>query len=69
MSENKSVKDPGLISIYLPLLPEEGGVAEVDQRVPVTINGENRILLRGQTIEVTLEEYEVLYNSHRFERL
>ena len=58
-----------LISIYLPMLPDDNGVGEVDQRVTVTVNGVNRILLRGQTIKVTREEYEALYNSGRFERL
>lgn len=69
MTELKKEKAPNLITIYIPMLPEEDGVTEVDQRVTVTLNGENRILLRGQPIEVTPEEYEILYNSHRFERL
>lgn len=58
-----------MIPVYLPLLPDETGIGEVDQRVVVTVNGTNRILLRGQTIYVTREEYEALYNSHRFDRL
>ena len=62
-------KKENLISIYLPMLPDDNGVGEVDQRVTVTVNGVNRILLRGQTIKVTREEYEALYNSVRFERL
>lgn len=62
-------KKENLISIYLPMLPDDNGVGEVDQRVTVTVNGVNRILLRGQTIKVTREEYEALYNSGRFERL
>lgn len=62
-------KKSELISIYLPMLPDDNGVGEVDQRVTVTVNGVNRILLRGQTIKVTREEYEALYNSGRFERL
>lgn len=65
----KAVKKPRLITIYIPMLPEEDGISEVDQRVTVTLNGENRILLRGEPIEVTPEEYEILYNSQRFERL
>lgn len=75
MSETKrgakavAPKKPELISIYLPMLPDDNGVGEVDQRVTVTVNGTNRILLRGQTIKVTREEYEALYNSGRFERL
>ena len=62
-------KKSELIPIYLPMLPDDNGVGEVDQRVTVTVNGVNRILLRGQTIKVTREEYEALYNSGRFERL
>lgn len=68
-NEAKVKQEKTLIPIYLPLLPEEAGVTEVDQRVVVTLNGVNRILLRGQTIEVTPEEYEVLHNSGRFDRL
>lgn len=64
-----ALKKENLISIYLPMLPDDNGVGEVDQRVTVTVNGVNRILLRGQTIKVTREEYEALYNSGRFERL
>lgn len=62
-------KEVGLIPIYIPMLPDEAGVGEVDQRITVTVNGVNRILLRGQTVYVTREEYEDLYNSKRFERL
>ena len=69
MSETKAKQEKTLIPIYLPLLPEEEGVTEVDQRVVVTLNGVNKILPRGQMIEVTPEEYEVLYNSGRFDRL
>lgn len=58
-----------LIPIYIPLLPDDGGVTDVDQRITVTVNGVNRILPRGERVEVTLEEYEALYNSGRFERL
>ena len=69
----KTVKQPEdtvqLIPIYIPLLPDEDGLTEIDQRINVTINGENCILLRGQTIEVTIKEYEDLYNSKRFDRL
>lgn len=64
-----ALKKENLISIYLPMLPDDNGVGEVDQRVTVTVNGVNRILLRGQTIKVTRDEYEALYNSGRFERL
>lgn len=75
MSENrKSAKKTAekvvdLIPIYIPLLPDEVGVGEVDQRVNVTVNGVNRVLLRGQTIRVTRDEYEDLYNSGRFDKL
>lgn len=68
-NEAKVKQEKTLIPIYLPLLPEEAGVTEVDQRVVVTLNGVNKILPRGQMIEVTPEEYEVLHNSGRFDRL
>lgn len=69
MSETKPKQEKTLIPIYLPLLPEDDGATEIDQRVVVTLNGVNKILPRGQMIEVTPEEYEVLYNSGRFDRL
>jgi hypothetical protein len=59
----------GLIPIYLPLLPDDNGVGEVDQRVTVTVNGVNKILVRGQHIKVTVAEYEALHNSGRFDKL
>lgn len=61
--------DGGMIQIYLPLLPDEVGVGEVDQRVTVTVNGVNRILPRGEMISVTPQEYEILRNSGRFGKL
>lgn len=57
------------ISVYLPLLPDEGGAERVDQRVIVTLNGSNIIIPRGETVEVSPEVYEVLHNSGRFERV
>ena len=66
MNAAKNNQAERLIPIRLPLLPDEGGVSEVDQRVVVTLNGVNKILPRGEMIEVTPEEYEVLYNSGRF---
>ena len=69
----KTVKQPEEtvkpIPIYMALLTDDAGGTETDQRINVIINGENRILLRGQTIEVTIKEYEDLYNSKRFDRL
>lgn len=62
-------KKENLIPVYLPLKPDDNGVGEVDQREIITVNGVNRILLRGQINKVTREEYEALYNSGRFERL
>ncbi len=57
------------IPVYLPMLPDEGGADVVDQRVVVTINGENIIIPRGEQVEVAPEIYEILQNSGRFERL
>ncbi len=64
-----ALKSENLISIYLPLKPDDNGIGEVDQRETVVVNGVNRILLRGQTIKVTRDEYEAIVNSGRFERL
>ncbi len=58
-----------LIPIFLPLLDDEFGVGEVDQRVTVTINGENKILPRGEHIEVTLTEYNAIIESGRFGKI
>ena len=78
MSETKRTTKPvakaapktsDMISVYIPMLPDDNGVGEVDQRVTVTVNGVNKIIPRGQTVKVTREEYESLYNSGRFERL
>lgn len=66
-AQPKTANEP--LYIYLHMLPDEGGVAEVDQRVTVTVNGVNRIIPRGERVEVTLAEYEALLNSHRFETL
>lgn len=62
-------KKENLIPVYLPLKPDDNGVGEVDQRETITVNGVNRILLRGQINKVTRDEYEDMYNSGRFERL
>lgn len=58
-----------LIPVFLQRLPDEGGVSEVDQRVTITVNGVNTILPRGEMIYVTPEQYEILYNSGRFEHM
>ena len=58
-----------LIPVFFQRLPDEGGVSEVDQRVTITVNGVNTILPRGEMIYVTPEQYEILYNSGRFEHM
>ena len=58
-----------LIPVFLQRLPDEGGVSEVDQRVTITVNGVNTILPRGEMIYGTREQYEILYNSGRFEHM
>jgi hypothetical protein len=62
-------KKENLIPVYLPLKPDDSGVGEVDQRETITVNGVNRILVRGQHNKVTVSEYEALYNSGRFDKL
>ena len=57
------------VSIYLPLLPDNGGVGKVDQTVVVTINGENTIIKRGEHVDVTIPVFEVLYNSGKYPNL
>lgn len=66
-THSKTAEEP--LYVYLHLLPDESGVAEVDQRVTITVNGVNRIIPRGQRVEVTLPEYEALLNSGKFETL
>lgn len=63
------VEGQNLIPVFLQKLPDEGGVSETDQRVTVTVNGVNTILPRGEMIYVTPEQYEILYNSGRFEHM
>lgn len=60
------IKENNLISICLPLLPDEGGAGETDQTVPVTINGKTTTIKRGEFVEVPFEIYNVLYQSGRF---
>ena len=64
-----AVNTEAKIPVYLPLLPDEGGSVEVDQRVNVEINGKTTVIERGKYSEVSLPVYEALYNSGRFERL
>lgn len=59
----------GLIPIFIPSLPDEGGSSRVDQDIVVTVNGKNTIVRRGVHCEVPIGVYESLYNSGRFERL
>ena len=58
-----------LIPIFLPLLEDDGGLGEVSQRETIIINGVNKILPRGEHIEVTLAEYIVLRDSGKFPKL
>lgn len=57
------------IPIYLHMLPEEGGSVQVNQNVPVTVNGVTTIVPRGVRCEVTLPVFMALYDSGRFENL
>lgn len=69
-TKNEAVKaGPELIPIYIHRLPDDDGAVEIDQRITVTVNGVNRILPRGERIEVSLAEYEILRNSCRFDIL
>lgn len=68
-NSKKKQTNEATIPVFLQLLPEESGVGEVDQRVVITVNGENRIIPRGERVLVTPEEYEVLFNSGRLGRI
>ncbi len=57
------------VRIYLPLISEEDAVGRVDQTVAVSINGENTLIRRGESVEVSPEVYQVLLRSGRFEHL
>lgn len=57
------------IPIYLHTLPEEGGSVQVNQNVPVTVNGVTTIVPRGVRCEVPLSVFMALYDSGRFENL
>ena len=57
------------VRIYLPLIAEEDAVGKVDQTVAVSINGENTLIKRGESVEVSPEVYQVLLRSGRFEHL
>ncbi|MDO4355816.1 MAG: hypothetical protein Q4E13_04820 [Clostridia bacterium] len=57
------------VRIYLPLISEEDAVGQVDQTVAVSINGENTLIRRGESVEVSPEVYQVLLRSGRFEHL
>lgn len=62
--KNKKVNE-AVIPVFLQLLPDDDGVGETDQRVVITVNGENKIIPRGERVYVTPEEYEILFNSGR----
>lgn len=65
----KSVKEaPCLIPVMLSPLEKEG-LGEVDQTVPVTINGRTRVLTRGKLEQVSPQEYIVLKESGKFPEL
>lgn len=71
---NAPVKDAKValdvkIPIYLHMLPEEGGSVQVNQNVPVTVNGITTIVPRGVRCEVPLSVFMALYDSGRFENL
>lgn len=67
--EEINVTEEVKIPIYLHMLPEEGGSVQVDQNVPVTVNGITTIVPRGVRCEVTLPVFMALYDSGRFENL
>jgi len=65
MAMYKEPKDDNRVRIFLPLL-EETGEGCVDQTVPVIVNGETTLIMRGESVEVPFRVYEALYRSGRF---
>ena len=53
------------IPIYIELLPDEGD-GQVDQTVPVIINGETTIIKRGESVSVPFPVYEALVNTGKY---
>ncbi len=60
--------DGNRVRVFLPRL-EEDGEGKVDQTVPVIVNGETTLILRGENVEVPYRVFEALYASGRFPRL
>ena len=60
--------DDKRVRVFLPLL-EEDGEGKVDQTVPVIVNGETTLIMRGESVEVPYRVFEALYQSGRFTRL
>lgn len=56
------------IPIYIPMLAEEGE-GQVDQTVPVIVNGVTTIIKRGETVYVPFSVYEALVNTGKYPRL
>lgn len=69
MARTAAVKEtPVVINIMLSPLEKEG-MGEVDQTVPVTINGKTRVLTRGKLEQVSPQEYILLKESGKFPEL
>ncbi len=60
--------DDNRVRVFLPRL-EEDGENRVDQTVPVIVNGETTLIMRGENVEVPYRVFEALYSSGRFARL
>lgn len=54
------------VPVYIPRLPDEGE-GQVDQTVPVIINGETTIVKRGEVVKVPFPVYEALVNTGKYD--
>lgn len=60
--------DDNRVRIFLPRLEDDGN-GRADQTVPVIVNGETTLILRGESVEVPYRVFEALYLSGRFPRM
>lgn len=56
---------PATVSIFLPLLEEEGS-EKIDQTVSITVNGKAHLIRRGEHVDIPPEWYMILKETGRF---
>lgn len=55
-----------MVPLYLPRLEDSDGTGELDQTVPVSMNGETLIIKRGESVQVPLWAFEILHHSGKY---